>query len=83
MTQASTHQIVRLAKLYAAHRNLSHWRVSFLMRGNGKFIKNLESGHTCTLKTHEKCLTWASENWPADLEWPGDIPRPQIKEDAA
>lgn len=78
MRQASTDQIIRLADMYAAHRNLSHWRVSFLMRGNGKFIDNLRTGKTktCTLTTYEKCMAWAVENWPEDLEWPRDIPRP-------
>ena len=76
--------LVELSRLYAGHLNLSHWRVSFLVRGDGTFFKRLGDGGSCTLKTAGTVLAWFSDNWPADLQWPADIPRPpKSKKEAA
>jgi len=49
------------------------------MRGNGGFLKKLREGSTCTVVTHRKCVEWLTVNWPEDLEWPLEIPRPDVK----
>lgn len=28
------------------------------------------------IKTYDKLVQWFSDNWPQDLEWPEDVPRP-------
>ena len=53
------------------------------MRGNGKFLNNLEKGAGCTVETHRKCLEWMAENWPEDLDWPTNIARPKIRKGKA
>ena len=76
--------IIGLADLYSGHKNISHWRVSFLVRGDGKFFDRLKCGGGCTVKTEKKIIQWFSDNWPHDLDWPTDIPRPDPTEkDAA
>jgi len=75
----TTETILRLADVYAAHLGLSHWRVAFLLRGDGTFLKKLRAGSTCTVKTAEAALNWFSTHWPADLEWPLEIPRPSVQ----
>lgn len=72
----TTANILLLADIYGTHAGLSHWRVAFLLRGDGTFLKKLRDGATCTLKTAESVLAWFSANWPADLEWPAGIARP-------
>lgn len=83
MEQILKKQLADLAAAYGHHRNLSLWRVSFLARGDGQFLKNLENpSRTLTLKTFDKCFSWFDENWPVDLEWPTEIPRPSKPEKA-
>ena len=75
--------LIDLSEAYAGHMNLSHWRVAFLVRGDGQFFRRLREGKGCTVKTASKVFDWFSENWPADLEWPADIPRPNPNKEAA
>lgn len=82
-TDTHTH-LISLSAAYAAHMNLSLWRVSFLARGDGMFFKRLSEGSSCTLKTATIVMQWFSDNWPGDLEWPRHIPRPpKTKKEAA
>lgn len=88
MMLIDTQHILTLADALGAHRNLTHWRISYLLRGNGNFLARLSKGSTCTLKTYGSCVSWFSENWPDDLEWPESVPRPEtslrgVGEDAA
>ncbi|UOA25938.1 hypothetical protein DSM107133_00627 [Pseudosulfitobacter sp. DSM 107133] len=75
--------LLDLADAYALHANVTHWRVSFLVRGDGQFFERLRKGGGCTVKTAQKVHQWFSDHWPADLTWPSDIPRPRKKKDAA
>jgi hypothetical protein len=68
--------LIRLCKALSTHVGRSHWRVSFLITGNGQFFQRLEAGKTCTFKTAHRVMQAFSDQWPQDLEWPSDIPRP-------
>jgi hypothetical protein len=72
--------LTALCDAYANHMSITHWRVSFLVRGDGSFFKRLKDGSTCTLKTFRKSIQWFSDHWPEDLEWPEGIPRPSKSE---
>lgn len=71
--------ILKLAKTYADHRSLALATVSLYAANDGKFFNRLEGNSTCTFRRAEKLTLWFSENWPIDLEWPREIPRPNIK----
>lgn len=76
--------LIKLAEGYAAHRGLMLSTVSTYAAGDGKFFGKLKGSSSCTLKTADNVTLWFAQNWPADLEWPADIPRPEIKKgDAA
>jgi hypothetical protein len=83
MEQDTHTQLKILCDAYAAHMNLSHWRVSFLARGDGQFFKRLGEGKSCTLRTAAVIFQWFSDHWPIDLEWPRSIPRPDKTKEAA
>lgn len=83
MTHDPYQHLTALCDAYARHLNLSHWRVSFLVRGDGQFFKRLNEGKGCTVKTAAAATQWFSEHWPVDLEWPADIPRPSQKKEVA
>lgn len=69
-------KLVAIAEAYATHRGLALATVSTYAARDGKFFGSLQGGASCTLRRADRVLGWFSENWPADLEWPRDIPRP-------
>lgn len=68
--------LIDLAERYAAHRGIKLATVSTYAAQDGKYFKNLKAGAGCTLRKASALVAWFSDNWPADLEWPRDIPRP-------
>ena len=76
--------LISLADTLAAHRGVTHFAISMRALGKGDFFKKLKSGGGCTIRTAEKVVQWFGDNWPADLEWPRSIPRPEkSKKEAA
>lgn len=78
----NTEAIVQIADIYAAHAGLRRSTVSTYAANDGKLLDRLNAGSSCTLRRADQLLTWFSERWPADLEWPRNIPRPKSKEAA-
>ena len=79
----NTETLVTLAKAYAAHSGKTLSTVSTYAAGDGKFFPRLQGGAGCTLKRANRIIRWFSDGWPADLEWPRDIPRPTKSKEAA
>ncbi|PTE15966.1 hypothetical protein [Pseudogemmobacter blasticus] len=81
----STEAIIRIAETFARHLGLTLSTVSTYAANDGKWLSGLKTGSSCTLRKAAVVTCWFSENWPADLEWPRDVPRPAIqkKEKAA
>lgn len=83
MTYATYSHLLCLCDAYAEKLNISHWRVAFLVRGDGQFFKRLREGKGCTVTTAEKSMRWFSDNWPGDLDWPDGVPRPDHSDQEA
>ena len=75
--------LVKLAQTFADHRGRKLSTVSTYAAGDGKFFKSISGTAGCTLERAARIVDWFSENWPDDLEWPRDIPRPRKKKEAA
>lgn len=76
--------LTRLAEAYAQHRALKLSTVSTYAANAGAFFAGLKNGNSCTFRKAQNVTAWFSDHWPADLEWPRDIPRPQkSKQEAA
>jgi len=69
-------QLLDLCAALSSHLGITHWRVSFLARGDGQFFRRMSEGKSCTVRTANAVLQWFSDHWPTDLEWPADTPRP-------
>ena len=82
MTDQSYAPLIELASSYGLHMGVSHWRVAFLVRGDGQFFHRLRQGKGCTVRTAARVTQWFSDHWPTDLAWPADIPRPAMVADA-
>lgn len=76
MSNEAYKNMISLADAYARYANITHWRVSFIVRKDGQFFDRLRRGGGCTVATSQKVFQWFSNHWPADLDWPPDIPRP-------
>lgn len=80
----STDTLIRLAQLYTAHTGLTLSTVSSYSANDGKWLPRIESGEAgCTVRRLQRVTRWFSDNWPADLAWPRDIPRPSKSKEAA
>lgn len=79
------HSLITLAEALAAHQGVTHFAISMRALGKGDFFKNMiERGADCRTQTASRLFAWFSENWPVDLQWPRDIPRPsKPKKEAA
>ena len=69
-------KLTKLANLLAKHKGVTHWTISVQLVGKGDFFHKLMAGGDCRTKTYNKVMTAFSQNWPDDLAWPEDIPRP-------
>lgn len=77
--------LLTLCDTLAAHLGVTHFAISMRALRKGDFFMKLrDPSRGCTLRTAENLMTWFDANWPADLEWPRDIPRPpKSKKEAA
>ena len=70
--------LVTLALHYSRWRGVSLWRVGHLAANRGSFFVDLRDGRRhCQTNTYTRVLQWFSDNWPTDLEWPSQAPRPE------
>jgi hypothetical protein len=80
----NTGSIIKQAETYSAHTGKALSTIASYSVKDGKFFDRLNNGGSCTLRTADNLIQWFSENWPEDLEWPADTPRPKTsKEEAA
>ncbi|SHL49302.1 hypothetical protein SAMN05444414_11629 [Roseovarius marisflavi] len=82
--------ICTLTEVLAAHTSRAISTVSRLSTGSGDTYRRLKlrgpngsRRHRISTERVEASLAWFDANWPEDLAWPTDIPRPSNKEDAA
>jgi hypothetical protein len=47
---------------------------------DARFLSRVESGKGFTVKTYDTAIRWFSDNWPADMDWPVGVERPQEAE---
>ena len=69
--------LLTLARLYTAHHGISLRQLGRrALQGNHKFFVRLEAGDGVNTKSIERARLWLAENWPPEVPWPDDIPRP-------
>jgi len=72
-------QLLALARLYTAHHGISLRQLGRrALQGNHKFFARLEAGDGVNTKSIERAGVWLAENWPTEVPWPDDIPRPVL-----
>ena len=74
--------IMRLCELYAGRTGLSLSTISTYAATAGDFYGRLKRGHDLTTRRAARVVQWFSDHWPADLEWPHELPRPTPQTEA-
>lgn len=72
--------LITLADALATHDGVTHFAISMRALNKGDFFKKLRDGGDCRTSTAANVLGWFAANWPAELAWPTDIPRPAALE---
>lgn len=77
--------ILFLADAYGSHVGVTLSTVSNRACGRGAFLPGLRDRMDdpeldVGVRRLRNTLQWFSVNWPEDLEWPADIPRPPAPE---
>lgn len=74
--------LLRLADVYRRATALEEVTLSHRLFADSKKLNAMRDGADITVKRFNNALLWFAANWPADVAWPDDIPRP-IPEAAA
>ena len=76
----ATSDLQVICSLYRDATGRSEARISDLACSNPYLFKRLRANKGCTIATYNRVLVWFSEHWPEDLQWPDDIPRPEVND---
>jgi hypothetical protein len=76
MPMAMKDQIIIVADRYAAAVGIGRKRLSTIVFNRGAKIDDIADGGDLATGTYERAMRWFSENWPASVEWPEGIDRP-------
>lgn len=69
-------QILLIADTFARHRGVGRKRVSKLVLNRGSKLDDIAEGGDLTTSIFERAMLWFADNWPEDLLWPEEVPRP-------
>ena len=72
----ATDGAIQAAGRYMDARNIAPSTLCRLAVGNSTVWSRLPSGNV-TVRTVARLMQYLSDNWPAHLEWPPDVPRPR------
>lgn len=73
---SAINELLCVARRYGAIEGVPLSTVSSRVLNDGKKLRALEEGADITVGRLEDALRWFSEHWPADTDWPVDVPRP-------
>lgn len=68
--------LLQLAECYASHVGRGLHTVARRAGAHNRLFHQIKAGRGCHIATFGEVLLWFASNWPLDLEWPPDIPRP-------
>ena len=72
-------ELAALASAYCEATQMSLAGLGVVIFSDHRFFKNLASGRDCTTGNAAIASRWLIENWPADVEWPADVPRRKLE----
>lgn len=76
MQDPRTKALIEAAERYSVEAGIGISIVSREMIGDTSFIRDLKEGRSCRFNTVIRAAEWLNARWPAGVEWPADLPRP-------
>ena len=70
-----TEDLLEVGRRYAGARGIEMSTLATYAAADGRFFRRLSEGRV-TIRRMHSVMRWISDNWPAHLEWPPDVPRP-------
>lgn len=77
------HHLTTCAAAYGSAKGIGLATVARLAAGDWRFFERIEGGASFTARKYDATMAWFSVNWPMNLDWPSDVPRPASAEVAA
>lgn len=68
--------LIALMDRLAAATGRSPRTISRLTAGSGDVYDRLKAGRDITIRRASRIIRSLSDRWPADIDWPPEIPRP-------
>lgn len=78
MENTLRHHLETCASEFAKATGREASTVARLSTGDWRFFDRLRDGASFTARKYDAVMLWFSVNWPGDLQWPQDVPRPAI-----
>ncbi|WP_421358165.1 hypothetical protein [Agrobacterium rosae] len=69
-------QLILVFETYCRATDRSESRISTQVLSGGKRLQQIREGGDIGTVGFEKAMQWFSNQWPADLDWPSDVIRP-------
>ena len=82
MYSAREDNVVILSSLYADTTGRQITTVGRLCCGDSRLVKRLKCHGSLSRRVYLRITQWFSNNWPHNLPWPDDIPRPAPSPDS-
>lgn len=79
MQKQLSHHLVAVARLFAQARGYELSTLGRLAALDSRFFSLLieQPDANFTVRKYDEVMTWFADNWPADVAWPADVPRPK------
>lgn len=83
-TKLANH-LMRLAGTFSEATGVALATLGERAAGDWRFFTRVRDADlNFRVRTYDRAVAWFSANWPADLDWPVDVPRPTFPDgDAA
>ncbi|SFM00080.1 hypothetical protein SAMN03159423_4825 [Bradyrhizobium sp. NFR13] len=83
MEQELRNNLLSLAREFAAARTIALPTVGRLAAGDWRFFDRLlDEDKSFTARKYDEIIQWFSDNWPTTAQWPVDLVRPAVAEQA-
>lgn len=69
--------LFKLVEAFSAAKQLNESTIGRMSASDGRFFSRVRHGKTFTVKKYDEMVDWFAVNWPGDLKWPDDVPRPE------
>lgn len=76
--------LITVSDTYGEAMKIGRQRVSTIVLQRGATLQRIADGEADVVtSTFERAMQWFSDNWPEGHDWPGSVPRPTPRLEAA